>query len=74
MFSFQTFLGILDKNNCLSKKLKSGHESLQRPTSKSIQTFQEKTTELPLKKPIPKVTSLLQVRKLKMNLFHSYFC
>ncbi|XP_012939556.1 xanthine dehydrogenase isoform X2 [Aplysia californica] len=41
-------------------KIQSGADSIERPLSSGLQTFQEKKDEFPLKQPMPKMTAPLQ--------------
>lgn len=42
-------------------KIRSGADSMDRPISSGLQTFQEKQSEFPLKQAMPKVEAALQV-------------
>lgn len=44
--------------------IQSGAASMERPLSSGLQTFQEKTDDFPLRKPMPKKTAPFQVFSL----------
>ena len=55
---YKTLLSIYKSD---SQQLRSGGDYLHRPISSGLQTYQEMTSEFPLKQPMPKKTAPLQV-------------